>query len=71
MRMGEAARLLGLCERTLRNWDAQGKLRPCGRTAGGHRLYDRETLLKLMDVVEQRERARRFAEAIRSFKVEA
>ncbi|NER03448.1 MAG: IS607 family transposase [Okeania sp. SIO3C4] len=36
---GEAARILGVCDRTLRYWEEQGKIKAI-RTAGGQRRYD-------------------------------
>ena len=36
---GEAARILGVCDRTLRYWEEQGKITAI-RTAGGQRRYD-------------------------------
>jgi putative resolvase len=35
-RISEAARLLGVCSKTLRCWDSEGKI-TCRRTLGGHR----------------------------------
>ena len=36
VRIGIAASMLGVCTRTIRRWDAAGKIK-CTRTAGGHR----------------------------------
>ena len=36
VRIGIAASILGVCTRTIRRWDAAGKI-PCTRTIGGHR----------------------------------
>ncbi len=36
---GEAVRILGVCDRTLRYWEEQGKIKAI-RTAGGQRRYD-------------------------------
>lgn len=38
LNIGEAARLMGVCENTLRDWDESGKFKP-SRTIGGHRRY--------------------------------
>lgn len=38
--IGEAARLLGISQDTLRRWDKSGKL-PSVKSVGGHRLYSR------------------------------
>lgn len=40
----EAARFLGVCPGTLRNWDRSGKLRPARHPINGYRLYRREQL---------------------------
>ncbi|MHA1733836.1 MAG: MerR family DNA-binding transcriptional regulator, partial [Promethearchaeota archaeon] len=40
VRIGVAAAILGVCTRTLRRWEASGKLLPACRTAGGHRRYE-------------------------------
>ncbi len=47
IRIGEAARLLGVCPKTLRRWEARGWLLPAYRTPGGHRRYHVETILHL------------------------
>ncbi|MCV3215560.1 IS607 family transposase [Plectonema radiosum NIES-515] len=39
----EAQNILGVTERTLRNWDEQGKIRTI-RTPSGHRRYDIESI---------------------------
>lgn len=39
VRIGEAAKLLGVTEQTLRNWDARGKLRPHRHPINGYRMY--------------------------------
>nr|MDO8113331.1 helix-turn-helix domain-containing protein [Candidatus Sigynarchaeota archaeon] len=36
VRIGIAASMLGVCTRTIRRWDATGKI-TCTRTPGGHR----------------------------------
>lgn len=38
--ISEAAEIVGVCARTLRNWEKEpGKAIPCTRTAGGKRRY--------------------------------
>jgi excisionase family DNA binding protein len=44
----EAARLMGVCENTLREWDESGKMKPI-RTAGGHRRYSIKTIREYLD----------------------
>lgn len=45
----EASELLGVSERTLRNWEKKGKIKPY-RTLGNHRRYNKEELLKIMKI---------------------
>lgn len=40
MRIGEAARYLGVSIQTLRRWEYEGRVPPAQRTAGGQRRYD-------------------------------
>lgn len=40
----EASRILGVCDRTLRYWEEQGKIKAI-RTAGGQRRYDITTYI--------------------------
>jgi len=50
IRIGEAARVLGVSVQTLRRWDRLGELHVVGRTEGGHRLYQ---VGKLMFIKEE------------------
>ena len=43
VRIGVAARIIGVCTKTLRRWEQRGIIVP-HRTAGNHRRYDREAL---------------------------
>ena len=43
--ISKAAEVLGVCKKTLRRWDKEGRLVPC-RTAGGHRRYDLDALFE-------------------------
>ena len=52
VRIGEAARMLGVSGQTLRNWEKTGKLR-AERTAGKQRYYDVEDLKKFSLDLEQ------------------
>lgn len=47
--ISEAAKLIGVSENTLREWDQNGKL-PATRTDGGHRRYDLEKIRKYIDI---------------------
>ncbi|MFQ5981307.1 MAG: IS607 family transposase [Candidatus Heimdallarchaeota archaeon] len=40
VRIGIAAQIVGVCTKTLRRWERRGKLKPTGRTVGGHRRYE-------------------------------
>lgn len=44
LRIGEAARYLGVSMDTLRNWDRCGKLKPARNPANRYRLYSPEQL---------------------------
>lgn len=44
VRVGVAAKLLGVCVKTLHRWEASGKLLPAYRTLGGHRRYETSDL---------------------------
>ncbi len=43
----KAAKLLGVSQQTLRNWEAEGKIAPERTAGGGHRRYSREQVDKL------------------------
>jgi MerR family transcriptional regulator, thiopeptide resistance regulator len=51
----EAARLAGVSVRTLHHYDAIGLLVPKVRSAAGYRLYDRDDLLRLQQILIGRE----------------
>ena len=53
-KVGELARSTGLTVRTLHHYDQVGLLRPSGRTASGHRLYDAGDVDRLYQVVALR-----------------
>ena len=44
----EASEILGVSTKTLRRWEKDGKISPF-RTPGGHRRYDKEQLLKIIN----------------------
>jgi excisionase family DNA binding protein len=44
LRVGDAARLVGVSRATLRNWDKTGKLRAVRHPMNGYRLYRRKDL---------------------------
>jgi MerR family copper efflux transcriptional regulator len=46
MRIGDAARLIGVPAHVLRHWDDMGVVSP-SRTASGHREYDEEQVRRL------------------------
>ena len=49
VKIGEAAKLLGVSVQALRNWEAEGKIMPSHRTPGGQRMYDLAELLGAND----------------------
>lgn len=53
-RVGQLADLTGVTVRTLRHYDQTCLLRPAGQTAGGHRLYDRDNVLRLYRILALR-----------------
>src|SRR5688572_25893164 len=51
----DVARLTGVSVRTLHHYDEIGLLAPAPRSAGGYRLYDADSLLRLQQILIQRE----------------
>ena len=49
----EASEYLGVAKSTLRRWEDEGKIKP-ERTAGGHRRYDKSTLISLKNKKENK-----------------
>ena len=49
VKIGEAAKLLGVSVQALRNWELEGKIMPSHRTPGGQRMYDLAELLGTND----------------------
>lgn len=45
--IGEVARQVDLSIRTIRHWEEMGLLTPCGRSAGGFRLYSPDDVARL------------------------
>ena len=50
VKIGEAAKLLGVSVQALRNWEMEGKIMPSHRTPGGQRMYDLAKLLGVNDL---------------------
>ena len=50
VKIGEAAKLLGVSVQALRNWEAEEKIMPSHRTPGGQRMYDLAELLGVNDL---------------------
>ena len=50
IKIGEAAKLLGVSVQALRNWEVEGKIMPSHRTRGGQRMYDLAELLGVNDL---------------------
>jgi predicted site-specific integrase-resolvase len=49
-----AARLLGVCPGTLRNWDRAGKLKPTRHPMNGYRLYRQSDVEAVLEAAEGR-----------------
>jgi DNA-binding transcriptional MerR regulator len=45
--IGQLASRTGLAVRTIRYWSDSGAVPPAGRSSGGHRLYDAESVARL------------------------
>lgn len=50
VKVGQAARILGVSVQTLRRWEERGQLLPERRSDGGTRYYDVEKLLNLKEI---------------------
>ncbi len=50
IKIGEAAKLLGVSVQTLRRWEREGELLPDRKSEGGTRYYDLDRLLGLQNV---------------------
>lgn len=51
----EVVKALGVTPRTLHYYEEMGLIPACERTAGGHRLYDEETIEKLEHILRLKE----------------
>lgn len=47
MTIKEAAKILGVCEMTLRRWDRAGKFSPKRHPINSYRMYSRAAVMKL------------------------
>jgi len=52
MMITEAAQFMGVCINTLRNWEANGKLKPYRHPFNKYRMYKREDLERLLNDIE-------------------
>ncbi|MGD9368271.1 MAG: IS607 family transposase [Desulfobacteraceae bacterium] len=50
IKIGEAAKILGVTVQTLRRWERKGELAPDRKSEGGTRYYDIDRLLGLQDI---------------------
>lgn len=57
--IAEAAHLLGVSVSTLRNWDRQGRLKPHRHPINGYRMYSRAEIIRLKELIEGRDEAKR------------
>ncbi|HEX2059484.1 MAG TPA: MerR family transcriptional regulator [Thermoanaerobaculia bacterium] len=55
MRIGELAKRTGISVRTLHHYDEIGLLSPSGRTEAGHRIYEREEIVRLQQILSLRQ----------------
>ena len=55
MKVGELAKRTGISIRTLHHYDDIGLVSPSHRTESGHRLYDREDVVRLQQVLSLRQ----------------
>lgn len=49
LRVGEAAEMLGVTAKTLRNWDRSGRLQAIRHPVNGYRVYPRKQLEDLVN----------------------
>src|SRR5262249_37858942 len=54
-KVGQLAKRTGISVRTLHHYDQIGLLRPSHRTESGHRLYDRDDVVRLQQIVMLRQ----------------
>lgn len=52
VRIGKAARIIGVSVATLRRWETTGDLMPAEKTSGGTRYYRMEDLQRFADSTE-------------------
>src|SRR5436853_6916 len=55
-KVGQLAKRTGISVRTLHHYDQIGLLTPSHRTESGHRLYDRDDVVRLQQIVMLRQR---------------
>jgi len=55
MNIGEAAKFLGVCIATLRNWDRKGKFKARRNPINNYRYYSKKDLLKILNKIESGE----------------
>lgn len=52
IKIKDAARVLGVSAQTLRNWDAQGKLKAHRHPFNNYRVYKVDDLERVLDIIE-------------------
>lgn len=53
LKIKEAAAFLGVCEMTLRRWDAAGRFKARRHPINGFRLYSRDQLVRLRKQIDR------------------
>jgi DNA-binding transcriptional MerR regulator len=53
LKVSDAAKLLGVTPKTLRNWDRSGKLKPVRNPANGYRLYCPEDIASFLSRLDE------------------
>ena len=57
--IAEAAEYLGVCQNTLRNWGADGRIQERRHPINGYRIYTKEALDQLMERAEAPRKSQR------------
>jgi putative resolvase len=55
--VGQFAKLVGVTDQTIRNWDKSGILKPARRLVSGKRLYSDEELKKAFTIPDEEKKS--------------